>query len=407
MPLNEKSANSNADLTRFSDNLENIVDVIGTPLPTGRIGGKIGDVLNEHKLLLSEMVEKIDKPILKSLATDMLNVMSGWFDTPTIMCCLIQGLTQIHLSSIDYKNLQEYEKSFAKFMDHLIAFIDLISVIIKNDIKGLSLGSIDFIKDIMDAVMGAVLIVIQETVFTLRDSAIDEILKWMENWDDDMQVFSKCFQLSDFLGLIKKYVHDYGILADVFSKMQAFIAGKFKTWEKFIKTDYIKNIKDLEFLYWLRELFVKLKQAGLNFDLCISYAYELPDNKENIKPNDITFTPISKLLAKNDNTINGDPTRLQGISITNDGTILLDKNKLDNGSIPYLSNDSIRNFLNKYYGMPIEVAETALRGASSADSIQGSNINSNRFQNIIADCPDKISPEEILQWALKIKTGTK
>lgn len=367
----------------------------------------------DKKYQLQSMIDDVDKPILKEFGQDMLNMMLGWVEDPKILCCLIYGIAgmfyaknndTIKATETNLESLHGYIEDFNEFIDDLVAFIDLIIVLMSQDIQKFSINMIDLIKTLMNAVIGAILIALQQAIFSLRDWLIGKIIDWM-NDKSGSNLWSKCIPFSDFLRIIKKYVSDYGLLAKWFDKVKAWTSGLFKNWEKVSKSEHTKNVKDLEFLYWLRELLLKMKVAVSNFDLCFDFNSTLPGTNDmsNIdKPfptNDSTFRPT---LNNNGNMSQDAMKNLQGISMANDGTILVNDISPKNNSLLF-TDGSVRGFLNNYYSIPYEVVDVKLAGANSSDNIQGSNINSNRPSDLNADCPNAPNYDEFIKWAILIK----
>lgn len=409
--LNNQRPNSDIDINRVSRTVDQLVDNLPRNIAPKILGT---DYLAERSAMLVQMVENVDRPILAAMAKDVLNVLNSWFQDSTVMCCLIRGLFSIHASTwakskVPKNGTIELGQGFIEFLDMLIAFIDLIIVILTNDVRGFALGFTDFIKDIMNGVFGAVLVVLQETLFALRDTLLDKLLRAL-SVDTELKWWAKCLQLNRFIDILKRYVHDYGLLADLMNKIRGYNAGIFAEWEAYLRADFVKNINDLEFLYWLRELLYKLKQAVVQFDLCIEYEYVVVDPNTNQNRLVSQTVPIQQLLKQGSDLNKTQAQQKQGIVIANDGTILVDSQKLkglDNGSIPVLSSSSIRTFMNKYYGVPLEVADSILAGGSSQDSIMGTNINSDRVTELNADCPNSATPDEIVTWAQHVRNRVK
>lgn len=373
--------------------------------------GSFQDIYQNKSMILNEVINKIDKPILKGLAKDVSTVLSNWFENPKIICCLIQGLWSIYATSEMKKNIKssnEYSLSnteFSGFLDVLIAFIDVIIVILTDGIKKIVFMIPDILKELMYGVMGAVIIMLQQTLFSLRDSVISALIKWIDKSQagtSTSSVWAKCLPLSQFFDVIKKYIHDYGLLTELEEKIKGYISSMYNRFAPQWKNEFniAKINKDLEFLYWFRDLLVKMKTAATNYDLCIPFDYSVPDsNTNNINIDDSINNSISS------NTDYPLTSSNLGIKVTSNGTILVDKQSIN--TIPLLSNSSIRGFLNKYYGYPLDIVDSLLVGATSKDSIIGTNINSQNISDLNADCPNTPSAEDIMKWALDIRNQVK
>lgn len=425
MAVNPNSANSLANIESYS---QAVMDGVGTAF--GKLGTLTvsdvlgGNILNRSleknlgtntSMLLESLINDLDRPILKGMLLDTITVVGNWFEDPQILCCLIQGIWSMYaasysntdLAKIQTQGISISDTDFAKWVDLLIAFVDLIITFIGTDLKKISIMIPDLIKEIMNGVIGAVLLVLQQVLFSIRDSAINAIIKSIDHAADSSlnmkTIWAKCIPFAELLDVIKKYISDYGLFAELFEKIKGFVSGKVGDFGYMKALDFPKNVKDLEFLYWFRDLLVKLKQAAINFDLCVLYGAEVPGTKKevplgtpySIVPSDIQEKYVRPLVPA-----------MQGIKVASDGTILQDKDtqkeQRDN-TIPILSNSSIRTFLNKYYGFPLDVVDNLLTGSSTADSIHGTNINAGNLSAINADCPNSPSPEEIVKWALRVK----
>lgn len=412
MAISPNNPNSNADIEKVSRSVDYVLDALQTP-------GSVQEILNlattsfgrrqgvQVRPLLGEMVKNVDRPILKGLAEEVVTLMSNWFEDPQTLCCLIQGLFA-HFNATAFwtsDNVTLANTDFAKWLDLLIAFVDVIIVMLTSNIKKLSIMIPDLIKEIMSGVIGAVLLVLQEVLFAIRDSIIGMLLEEFTYRTRNWAEFSKCLPLAELIDILKKYISDYGLFAELFEKIKGHIGNMVSTWQFYKALDFPKNIKDLEFLYWFRDLLVKLKTASLSFDLCF-----LPQNtalggvsaaaptSSTVLANTPRVTSSTSGLSK---APSSSPENVQGITVAPDGTILENKEALRKGNLSVLTNSSVRGFLNKYYGYPLDVVDTLVVGGTSADSIQGSDTGGNLDLN--ADCPNAPDPYETIKWALRVR----
>lgn len=406
MPINNQQANSNIDITQVSTGIEDVIDRIQNPT-IAESTGVAGRFVQNNVLLLQEMVNNLNKPILKAMATDMLTVMSSWLNDPQVLCCLIQGIwaaysaKNVELTKDNQIKLSETD--FGKFLDTLIAFIDFIIIFLKEDIKRISFFIPDFIKEIMSAIMGAILLVLQETAFALRNSIIGMIFEWMDSWDTD-QTWSKCLPLKQMINILKRYVHDYGMLADLFEKIKGFVSGMRSKFEP-IAENLVPKTQDLEFLYWLRDLLIKLKKAILNFDFCVDYTFF--NNSKDGAPGEqklirtVLGQPVDINSIFEQDRRSKDPNDIQNYTTGADGTILI--NRKEGNWVSAVSNSFLREFINKEYGVPFEVIDNTITRGTSEDHIQGTNvISDNEF--LINRCANTPTSQETLRWILNIKS---
>jgi len=400
--------NSQLDIDQFSTGVKDVFDTLQNPSISNMVGTP-GSELIKRSGLLRGMVNDVNHPILRGLATDMLSVMASWLDDPKVLCCLIQGIFsayQAQNNNINIKNRVLADTDFGKFLDKMIAFLDFIIILLTQDIKRFVFFIPDFIKEIMNAIMGAILLLIQETAFALRDSILRVVFEWMDIWDTE-RTWSKCLPLKQMINILKKYVNDYGMLAEIFEKTKGYTAGLRNQWT--LGKDLIPNVRDLEFLYWLRDLFIKLKRATLNFDLCVDYEFvpskgndtSLSGNNDIKLGKEKTVTDITNPEQQGNNSnINND----QGYTTGSDGSILIDRDKVVNGNwVPRISNSFLREFIHKEYNLPYDIIDNTITRGTSDDHIQGTSVTSNVANTILDRCANSPTAAETVKWILNIK----
>lgn len=404
MPLNSNTPNSSQDINRFSKGVENFLDSVGHTsiqdvLNTGR--SAFGKEKINSRSVLNEIVASVDTPLLKNLAKDTLTVLSNWFEDPQTVCCLVQGLVGLHSATT---NTLSDDTNFMAWLDILIAFVDVIIVMLTSNIKKLAFFIPDLIKEIMNGVIGAILLVLQELLFAIRDSLINELLRAIDSDELEDHIWAKCLPLAELIAVLKKYINDFGLLSQLFELLKGYVGKLVGDFGYMKALDFPNNIKDLEFLYWFRDLLLKLKQAVLSFELCYLPQFNATGG---IVPTPVLGGMVRLAEGNSPQTEGkGSPAAVQGVVIAADGTILQDTNSLKKNSVPILTNSSIRGFLNKYYGYPLDVIDRLLVGSTSKDNIQGSNINSenpNRVSDLNADCPNSPNPADIVKWALRVR----
>lgn len=428
MAINPNTPNSISDINRYSQAVTTgvdaafgrlgkltVKDVIGGNFLGGSVQKKLDG--KQSSILLESLINDLDRPILKGLIVDSITVLSKWFEDPKTLCCLIQGIWATYAASYSNTDLAKQgtqeldiaDSGFGKWLDVLIAFVDLIITFIGTDLKKISIMIPDLIKEITNGVIGGILLILQQVLFAIRDSAIAKILEEIDRSAAEgismSTIWSKCLPFAQLLDVIKKYISDYGLFAELFEKIKGYVSGKVGDFGYMKALNFPKSAQDLEFLYWFRDLLIKLKQAALNFDLCVNYAAS-PGGTIGVVP------PLNGIFSESGGGGGGgggggrDVPTVPGLKLGPDGTILsnIDTQQEQRDNIlPVLSNSSIRGFLNKYYGLPLDVVDNLLVGASPADSIQGTNINAENLSAVNADCPNSPSPEEIVKWALRIK----
>jgi len=400
MVPNQQQPNPN-NITENLDSISNILEQSSDAINDLSIGSlysstlgnrrtRIGKFLNERSAILRGLVNEIDKPILKSFATEMLNTMAGWFNDPEVLCCLINAIwisyqTTINPNSQEKIELMIADTGFGKFLDTLIVFIDFMIAFISRDLRKIIIFIPDFIKEIFGALMGAILLLLQETLYTIRDSILQSIMDWIDDSVKGGSLWAGCLPFQQFLDIIKKYISDYGLFDEIMDKIRGFVAGERSSWKRQLDAALIAQNKNLEFLRWFRDLLVKLKQAVINFDLCVEYAY-IPDNvyagdpaeSSNTNAADIILDPDSALVnpdapaGQRVPLIVGDDNRTVTVGDTDSRLKDSDfgstdpRNKLaQNGTyIARLSNDSVANFIKQNYGFSGDSIEQSMKKVS-------------------------------------------
>jgi hypothetical protein len=397
MNLAANGPNAIADVNNFSNGITQNLDSVGNLSIKDVLNGATkGSFQNSYDktILLKELINGLDRPILKGLALETITVLTNWFEDPEVPCCLIQGIWSGYAASVKLE-----DTDFVKYIDLLITFVDLILVFLSEGIKDFNFFIPDFIKEMTDATLGAILIVLQQLLFSIRDSLINQLMKALSFDMNGDSIWAKCLPLNQLTMVMKKYVHDYGIFAELFEKMRGYVAGQVSGFTLLKNSAFPQTVKDIEFLYWFRDLLIKLKTAAINFELCVNYGFSASS----------TSSISSQIYAPNvagfrDGQQYPTPENAQGIITQSDGTILQDKEAIKANSVPVLANSSIREFLHKYYGYPYDMVDNLLTTSTSADSITGSNINSSNASNLNADCPNSPAPAEIVKWALRVRS---
>jgi len=394
MAANQQQANPNSinqdieSVTRIIDQADDAINNLSLQSLYSTTAGvtPAGRYLSERAVILRGLVNEIDKPILKSFATEMLNTMAGWFNDPEVLCCLINAIWISYQSTINPKNQETREliiadTGFGKFLDKLLVFTDFILAFISRDLQAIIIFIPDFIKEIFGALMGAILLLLQETLYTIRDSVLQSIMDWIDESDDASKLWTKCLPFQQFLDIVKTYVSDYGLFDEIMDKIRGFLSGKKSYWSK--QADIVAQNKNIEFLKWFRDLLINLKRAVVNFDLCVEYAY-IPDNKYAGDPDDPSDTNAADIILDPDlGLVNPEVLAKQRVPIIvgdDNKTITLsdtdsrirftqttdERNRqAQNGTyIARLSNDSIASFIKNNYGFSGDAVEQSMKKAT-------------------------------------------
>lgn len=402
---NIKEANSKVDVDAFSTGIENLVDRVSN----AKLGdiGSVGRNLSIRVELLRSMVNKVDRPILRQMAVDMLSIMSSWLQDPEVLCCLIHAIWSSYTATFGEpeRQLRLADTKFGDFLDMFISMIDLIIVLLTDDIRKITLLFPDIIKELVNGILGAVLLVLQETLYALRDSVISVVFHWLDG-KDTMAAWARCLPFKSLLNILKKYVQDYGLLATLFEKIKGYTSGLRMEWAA--NKDLPTNAKDLEFLFWLRNLLIKLKQAVLNFDFCVDYEFIPPSDaatQTNVGDIPVEGAKVHGKLPPNFTQVASNDRNL-GYTTGADGTIIVDPTKVadDNGMwISRVSNSFIREFLHKEYDLPYDAIDNTLTRTTSDNDVQGTKVDGPGSQAIQDLCSFTPTAKQTLSWMLNIR----
>lgn len=366
--------------------------------------------------LLKGMTEDIDKPILKSLANDMIGVLGSLYIDEDSLCCLIKNLLMTAGAGISFEEYRTFikklqkergfkqstfediifeikELNFVKFIDYMIATIDITLVFLEFEINDIVFPAMDFIREISEAAAGFVLIAMQEIIFTVRDSAIAWIIDEIENNTNDVN-WAKCLPYMDFISIIKKYISDYGILNKLMAMFQGAIGDSFRKWSKARRADLPKKVKLISFLRWIREILVKIRDAVLSWEFCLFIVKQENNDGDNQEDDSNPyFNYLSDIL--NNPTPTSDHLRPDYI-FADDNTILNNEGGVANGdgskgqnSITTPANDEVKAFLQNYLGLSPDKADQAL---ADANKNTGNDVNGN---NNNGQCSNVLNPKDI------------
>lgn len=418
MPLsNPKGPNSNEDVARIDQMTSSAEELFNQPLHVTLNAGpnSLGMALKQRALLLEELSNRVDKPILRGLTTDILNVLSSWFQDPEVVCCIIQAIIDMYYAEkykyepIPTQTFTFADSNFVKFLDGLIKFIDLILVLLKEDIPGFIFQVPDFMKEIMSAVLGCIILVLSETLYVLRDSVIQNILQWIDELGDQNNPWLDCLPIKRLFDVVKTYIHDYGFLANLFEKIKGFISEKESVFGFMTKGAGLPyQIDNLEFLKWFRDLLIKMKHATISFDMCIQFDYIQDKTRTNdiveVKKSGFTGSriPIEENIDEEDKRPAPDKVN---VVQHDDGTISInnrpnanDGQTGDQGKGYWrarASSGTIRK-LGSMYGFPADIMDQAYNSYTEGDIGTVLDSDGNSAKNNV--CPGLPGGEELLKY---------
>lgn len=348
--------------------------------------------------LLDKMMTEIDTPILKDLMTDMTNLLSSVYGSPETLCCLIKNLFLTFAGANDIENYRAVQErlrgdpnasveedlfsdpSVIGVIDSLIFIIDAIILFLQMDLKDFVFPSLDFSAMLMEGIMSALMMVLQEIIFTLRDTAINWILQTVQDNLGDSPAL-KCLPFMDLIRFIRTYLHDYGVTGKFFNwfkkLIDGFISNRKAKWQHVVDQDAIDIAYVLDFLKSIRSLLVLLKSATLDISMCIDIDDQLPP--EGVTNSEAGESPsgfgLFNGMPSDDTNVNGNIANLNAI-VGDNGTILRNSSGAATGpgnQSPYKapSNSEINAFLQKRLGLPAELANQLSGFTSSLDNVHG------------------------------------
>lgn len=213
----------------------------------------------------------------------------------------------------------------------------------------------------------------------------------------------------DFVKILRKYIHDYGMLDKLFKMIKGFIGSKHAKFSSYLQGDLVENVRLLEFLKWLRGILIQIKNAAINWELCFD-----ADQGLEVMPSGVTDS-IYDTNNLDDNTGLPKPKGYGRINdnlnstLGDDNTIL--RNTADNMSeVPFPnageyrppSNDEIRNFLKSNLGMSDDLADQLTGFTNARDHVDGTlSENSRKINNDCGFSMDDRDVQDAVRRALR------
>jgi len=423
MPVNPNSEPDIRDkITRFAESL-NDTSFKGV--------NDLVSIVNNAQLdsvdLLRKLTEDIDRPLFKTLATDMINFLGSFYGSEEVLCCLLKNILIMagagetinewreavkkfkeNLTGEEEDLSNEYKISvsdlaFVKTLDEMIFVIDTIIVFLELDVQDVVFPILDFSHLLSSAILGMLIISMQEIVFTMRDTAIAWVVNSLVQ-NVGNQAWLKCLPFIDFIKILRRYIHDYGFLDRLFNLMNGYIGESYKKLDKYRKTDILENIRMLEFLKWLRDILVKMKRASINWELCVDLDFDMDPDRNKTEVESVYDDFIVNYLTGKITL--GYPADNLNITLGDDNTILnnidnpiFDKSKVDKNYRPP-SNSEIRNFLVGSMGIPSEIADQMTGLTNATDNVQGTLSRDPMKTN--NDCGYTLNPSDVKKILLDI-----
>ncbi len=425
VPINSNQPNSQKEtmdtITKFADSLGNT--------SFGGLNDLIS-IANTAELdaigLLRKLTNDIDQPLFKSFANDMVNFLGSFYGSEEVLCCLLKNLLiaagagetisewqEAVRKFIEKKTGQEQDieneykiavsdLAFVRTLDEMIFVVDTIIIFLELDVQDIVFPILDFSHLLSSAILGMIIIAMQEIIFTLRDTAIAWVIdSLVKNVGD--QSWIKCLPFMDFIRILRRYIHDYGFLDRLFSLMNGFIGDKFKKFDKYRKNEVLENIKMLEFLKWLRDVLVKLKNAAVDWELCVDLNFDNDPDKNKTEVESVYGNFITDFLTGKVSI--GDLNNNLNVTLGDDNTILKDTEEpiIDSGKVGKFhppSNSEIRNFLVNSLGVPQGQADQMTGFTDARDNVQGTLSRDPTKTN--NDCGYTLKPNDIKKILLDL-----
>jgi hypothetical protein len=374
--------------------------------------------------LLKELTNNVDNQVFKGLANDMINVLGSFYASEEVMCCLIKNLLMVSKAgeSIDVwkSKIKQFKEnitgeeadlseeftlavsdlSFVKSIDEIIFVIDAIILFMELDVEDIVLPILDFSKLLSDSIVGMIIIAMQEIVFTLRDTAIAWIIDALTKANGN-ESWIKCLPFMDFVRILRKYIHDYGLLDRLFKLINGHVGGQFKKFNNYKKKELAENVRMIEFLKWLRDILIKMKNATLSWEFCVDLNFDSDDDQTTTSDAEKEYKTFLGNPLYSDITT-GDPSNNLNITLGDDNTILSNTGTQEDFQGPTgakdstfrpPSNDEVNAFLVNQMGISKDLADQLTGATNNTDNIQGSLSDDPRKTN--NDCGYVLSSDDL------------
>lgn len=379
-----------------------------------------GKVVPDAMGLLRELNKNVDNKILNSMARDTIEILGSFYGSREVLCCLIKNMF-VALGAMErvgfWAKFNEYKEqlknedladedgniaargnaSFIKSIDYMIAVIDIAIILLQFELKDLILPILDFSQTIMNQVMGALFIALQQIIFILKDTAVGWVLEKLGNIEGDE---AKCIPWVQFVKVLEnlvinheKYMHDHGLLSRLFKLFSGIVGSKFKQFRNFEEKDMLNRIVIIELLKEIRTILQHLKRATLNWEMCINPGLDLStDDDDERNESKIDWDTFKKgPTYKNLNTtIHGSDLNRRGRA--DDNTILQDDENVKYVRRRIPNDGEISSFLINNLGLPSDYAYELANRTDYSDNVQGTMSSGTRHNN---DCGYVMSNKRI------------
>jgi len=377
----QQSPNAITQPRNIAADITNGIDVTtGAIAKYADINALIANGRNDIFTHLSDL-NKINNETLNLLVKDLTLFVTDQFTQETI-CCLIKNLilmlksgtwvrSQVAAMHSRNKELKTKWEEFLDLLDTLVFIIDTIILLLQWDIKDFVMPILDISAMILDGIMGAILICLQQILYTIKDSLVnlltDEISQNMEK----VPGLAKCFDFIKLITIIRRYVGDFGMLNKLFNFLKTTVTNNWKaTFNKWNSEKQLENLKMIKLLKSVRALLLKIKQAAINFDSCV-----FPDTL--LDMNDNLASQASASGGSNGGPWRPDANggRLDNLNafVADDGTILKnsDVGGADGNILESPSSSDINALLKSRFGLPASLADLLTGFTASPDHVQG------------------------------------
>jgi hypothetical protein len=128
----------------------------------------------------------------------------------------------------------------------------------------------------------------------------------------------------------------------------------------------------IEFLKWLRDILVKMKNASISWEFCVDLNFDFDADKdknviESVYDDFISNPDYAKMTT-------GDPAGNLNIKLGDDNTILTTEpiSPIPEDNFHPPSNSEVNSFLTKFLGLPKDLADQITGMTDNTKNIQGS-----------------------------------
>lgn len=252
-------------------------------------------------------------------------ILTDWWEDPKTLCCLIKNLGAISDSIGKGLKVARVNSQY-NFFNELIALIDLIIAFLEIRYgKGLTFD-LDIANLLSTAMIGAMIALLQSRLNDLRNKNIRDIKKILEK--NINGALLKCLPLTNLIDFIIKFLYsDQGLFALFKRYIRDYLNSLQLIFNQKLNKAMAANMKDIDQLKRLRIFLVNLRDAMINFEMCIEDTTQQGIESDSIRRQGIgdarsTLSQSKQLTEGDESTGDSGTSRgRQGVSFPTDNEV--------------------------------------------------------------------------------------